>query len=94
MTDHRIVGRLLVWVTTLVTMLNSGDVLAAVDLPALTLTTDDNGDQSYSVSIQILALMDGHHTTTLLYHNVDRIHQNCRGVCYIASGHWSSTNPV
>ena len=27
------------------------------ELPAVTVTTDDNGDQSYSVSIQILALM-------------------------------------
>ena len=29
----------------------------AVDLPAVTVTTDDNGETSYSVTIQILALM-------------------------------------
>ncbi|MEM7100289.1 MAG: flagellar type III secretion system pore protein FliP [Pseudomonadota bacterium] len=29
----------------------------AVDLPAVTMSTDENGDESYSISIQILALM-------------------------------------
>ena len=34
-----------------------GNVAWGADLPALTVTTDENGDESYSVSIQILALM-------------------------------------
>lgn len=43
-------------VVAIIALLFSESTFAA-DLPALTVTTDENGDESYSVSIQILALM-------------------------------------
>ncbi len=50
-------GRNLIWPLLVLGLNLPGDVLAAVDLPAVTVTTDDNGNESYGVSIQILAVM-------------------------------------
>jgi flagellar biosynthetic protein FliP len=38
-------------------LLFAGDAAAAVDLPAVTMTTEEDGSSSYSISIQILAVM-------------------------------------
>ncbi len=48
--------RWLPWTALLVLVLGT-EAHAAVDLPAMTVTTDENGAESYSISLQILAVM-------------------------------------
>ena len=50
-------SRWLAVVLGLVSALGSLDALALMDLPALTVTTAEDGSENYSVSIQILAVM-------------------------------------
>ena len=50
-------GKWWIYVFAACCALLTGNDALAVDLPALTVSTNENGDESYSVSIQILALM-------------------------------------
>ena len=50
------VGRWMPWLG-LSAILFGAEAQALVDLPALTVTTDENGVENYSISIQILAVM-------------------------------------
>ena len=49
--------QILPWILPWLLLLLSSPSMAAVDLPAVTVTTEDDGSESYSISLQILAVM-------------------------------------